>query len=166
MYAVMDSDALIKIAKSSIKETILSNISADIPKKVKQETVDEGIKNGYPDAIVISRNIQAGKIKVQETKSFKDVEQTILSLNLTGGEADAFRLFNTDKSYSCIITDDQKFIDLIGGLGVPYLTPSSLLVYLVSQKRITAGEAIRYLDKLEPMISEEEYILTKEELSK
>lgn len=163
----MDSDALIKITKSSVKEMVLSNISTDIPKKVEQETVDDGKKSGHPDAVVIERNIQAGKIKVRETRSSDVSERIIASLNISGGESDSLRLFSNNRgNYDCIITDDQKFIDLIDGLEIPFLTPSALLVYLVNQKRVSPDQALQYLDKMKPMISKEEYILTKEELSK
>jgi hypothetical protein len=143
------------------------NISTDIPKRVKQETVDEGKKSGHPDAVVIDHNIQAGKIKVRETKGSDYSEQIIASLNISGGESDSLRLFSNGRdNYDCIITDDQKFIDLIDGLGIPFLTPLSLLVYLANQKKISQDQALQYLDKMKPMISKEEYILTKEELSK
>jgi len=46
------------------------------------------------------------------------------------------------------------------------LTPSALLVYLANQKKISLEQALQYLDKMKPMISKEEYILSKEELRK
>jgi hypothetical protein len=83
MRAVLDSDVLIKITKSSVKETVLSDISADMP-KVKEEVVDEGKKRGCPNSVVIDHNMRAGKIKVLETSRTDYTERMVAGLNILG----------------------------------------------------------------------------------
>ncbi|MGH9922380.1 MAG: hypothetical protein ACRD38_06485, partial [Nitrososphaerales archaeon] len=91
MHVVMDTDALIKIAKSSLKELITSSISVHIPMSVKKESVDEGKVRRFPDAISLENNIQTGRIRVVKTKKTKGVEDVIQNLQLEGGEADSLR---------------------------------------------------------------------------
>ena len=38
----MDSDALIKVTKASVKDVIVSNIEVFVPEEVEREIVDEG----------------------------------------------------------------------------------------------------------------------------
>ena len=152
----MDTDALIKIVKVSLKELIASNISIHIADGVREESVDEGKAKGYPDAILIEQNLQAGKIKVVKTRENKCNEIVTRDLRLRGGEADSLKLFRQGK-FDSIVSDDQKFLDLIDGLGIPFLTSSALLLYLYKKGIISREDARKNMEKLRPMISNEEY---------
>ncbi len=163
MNIVIDTDALIKISKSSLKELITSNISVNIPSAVKKESVEEGKMRGFPDAILLDNNIQKGRINVVSTKKKRDVEDIIKILQLEGGEADSFRLFHQGK-YDSIVSDDQKFLELVDSVGIPFLTPGALIVYLYKVKKISLEEARKCVDKIQHMISDEEYSVTMEEL--
>ena len=163
MQAVMDADALIKIAKVSLKELIVSNISVHIPNAVKEESVDEGKARGYPDALLIEKNLQAGKISVVKTKRNKTDESITKDLQLTGGEADSLNLFHQGE-YDTIVSDDQRFLELVDSLGIPFLTPAALLFHLYKQGIISGADARRYMEKLRPMISNEEYFATTDML--
>jgi len=165
MRIVMDSDVLIKVTKASIKDLIASNFEVHIPSEVKKEAVDEGKLGGYPDALAIDENIVQRKLKVAETRRVEAIEELIKSLSLLGGEADSVRLFRQG-NYEAIASDDSRFIQLVQGLGIPYMTPSALLIHLWKSKAIPRQEARRYLDKIREFISSEEYLASIDELRK
>jgi len=154
---------LIKITKASVKDVIVSNIEVFVPREVKREVVDEGKTKGYPDAVVVEDNIEKGKIKAIDTKPNELMESVIESLHLFGGEADSFRLFKQD-NYDAITSDDQRFLDLIDGLGIPFTTPTSLLLYLWKIGKTSRQETHKYLEKMRELISSEEYLTSMEEL--
>jgi len=159
----MDTDALIKITKSSLKELITDNITVNIPGTVKKESVDEGKVRLFPDAILVERNIQKGRINVVKTKKKGIVEDIIKNLQLEGGEADSLRLFHQGR-YDSIVSDDQKFLELVDSVGIPFITPAALIVYLYRMHKLSLAEAHKYIDKIKHMISDEEYSITMEEL--
>jgi len=165
MRIVMDSDVLIKVTKASIKDLIVSNCEVHIPSEVKKEAVDEGKLEGYPDALAIDENIAQGKLKVAETRRVEAIEKLIKSLSLLGGEADSIRLFRQG-NYEAIASDDSRFIDLVQGLGIPYMTPGALLIHLWKSKAISRQEARHYLDEIREFISSEEYLASIDELGK
>lgn len=154
---------MIKVTKASVKDAMVSNIEVFIPREVKRETVDEGKRKGYPDAAVVEDNIRRGKIKAIDTRSSELTERLIESLHLLGGEADSFRLFKQG-SYDAITSDDQRFLDLIDGLGIPFTTPTSLLLYLWKTGKVSRQETRKYLEKMKELISSEEYLTSIEEL--
>jgi predicted nucleic acid-binding protein len=163
MKIVMDTDALIKIVKSSLKELIVSNISIHIPNAVKEESVDEGKAKGYPDALLLERNLQLGKIDVVKTKRKRKDESIVKGLQLMGGEGESLKLFQQGE-YDSIVSDDQKFLDLIDSLGIPFLTPAAVLLHLYREGVISKAEARKSMSKLRPMISNEEYFTTMDAL--
>ncbi len=159
----MDTDVLIKVTKSSLKDLVASNFDVFIAEGVKREAVDEGKEKGYPDAILIERNISEDKIKRVIAGTDEATENIIRGLRLIGGESDTLRLFMRG-NYDAIASDDQRFLDLIDGLGLPFMTPSSLLLYLWRNGKISEQETRSYLGKMKELISEEEYLVSMEEL--
>lgn len=133
--------------------------------EVKKETVNEGKARSYPDALAIDQNINRDKLKVAETRRVEAVERIISSLGLLGGEADIVRLFRQG-NYRAVASDDSRFIDLTEGLGIPYMTPGALLIYLWKSKAISKQETRHCLDKIKALISPEEYLASVEELWK
>ena len=155
----MDSDALIKITKGSMKEPIVSAFEVHIPAKVRAETVEEGKAGGHPDATLIEQNVSRGKIKVVEAAKSTAIERIIAGINLVGGEADSVRLFRQG-GYDAIASDDSRFVGLLHGLGIPYLTPAAMVIYLVRRKRISREEGRQRLEALSESISSDEYLAT------
>lgn len=159
----MDSDALIKITKASIKDMVVSMFEVHIPSKVKVESVDEGKAGGYADAVIIEDNVDKGMLKVAEAAKTTATERIIAGIKLVGGEADSVRLFKQG-GYDAIASDDIRFVRLLEGLRIPYLTPAALIVFLVRRKRISISEGRRCLEELRPFISSEEYLTTLDAL--
>lgn len=154
----MDSDTLIKLTRAGAKEAVASAAEAVVPPKVEKEAVDEGKEGGFPDAFEIERNLKKGLIRVAKAPKTNETEVIIKKLGLKGGEADVFRLFRAGKCKG-IASDDQKFLDLLAALNIPFATPSALIIYAWKQEKIDKKACFRLLEKLRPMVSEEEYQL-------
>jgi len=68
--------------------------------------------------------------------------------------------------HEAIAGDDTTFIDLVQGLGIPYMTPGALLIHLWRSKAISGQEARRHLDEIREFASSEEYLGSIDELGK
>lgn len=165
MYFGVDSDTLIKVTKAGAKETVASVANLVIPPEVERETVDEGKEEGFPDALEIERNIKKNTLDVPETPRKGETENVIEKLGLSGGEADVFRLFKAGECES-IASDDQKFLDLMERLEVPYVSSSALVIYAWRAGALSEEDCLEYLEKMKHMISEEEYQLSLHELER
>lgn len=143
----MDSDCLIKLVKSSLKEVVCRSFTVLMPPLVKQEIVEDG--RGRPDAMIVADNLARKLLSV--TKESKSAAR---------GEEAVFTVFQSGR-FDAICSDDRKFIKRLRLFQVPYLTPAVLIAVLVKEKRLTVGEALQKLESLSPMISDEEYSTVK-----
>jgi len=159
----IDSDTLIKLTRAGAKEVVASAVEIVVSPEVKKETVDEGKSGGFPDAFEIERNIKRGLIKVVRARKAGETETIVRELGLMGGEAGVFRLF-MDGKCKAVASGDQKFLDLIEALNIPFVTSSALIVYLWKNGKIEKDVCLKLMKKLEPMISDEEYQLALFEL--
>ncbi len=142
MKIVMDSDVLIKLTKTGSKEIIVSLLEVIIPKRVHEETVIES--EDSPDARTIQENINEGKIHVSGSSGHDKGEIEVLRLYRSGG-------------FALIVSDDKKFLNHLERSNIPYLTSSSLIVYLFYKKMLTKEDTIRYIDNLKVHISKDQY---------
>jgi len=142
MKIVMDSDVLIKITKTGSKEIIVSLLEVIIPERVHEETVIES--KDSPDARTIQENINEGKIQVSGSPGHDK------------GEIEALRLYRSG-GFALIASDDKKFLNHLEKFNIPYLTSSSLIVYLFYKKTLTKEDTIKYIDSLKVHISKDQY---------
>lgn len=159
----MDSDALIKLTKASSKELVASEFTIILPPQVRTECVEQGKAAGYPDAIMIEENLRRNLLTVGRAAKDPSTETILTGLGLTGGEADVLRLFKSG-SADLIVGDDQRFLQLLEGMGVPFATPGALLVALVHSGRLLKRKGLEHLGKLAQHISEAEYLETRQAL--
>ncbi len=151
MKIVVDSDVLIKLTKTGSKEIIVSLMDVYIPMRVHEETVKES--NGCSDAIKIQENVNKGKIHVAgSTKHNK-------------GEIEALRLYRSGE-FESIVSDDRKFLNYLERDNIPYLTSSSLIVYLLYRNRISREDTIKYIDNLKMYISNDQYLTAMSEVQR
>jgi len=155
MKIVMDSDCLVKLAKSGAKETIVSAIEVFIPVLVKKETVDQAKKHGYQDAFIIEENINKEVLHVAKHHLKKPSP-----LSATKGEADVLSLYLAG-DYDAIASDDQRFLSRLEAANIPYLTPTACLIYLSKNERVEKRAALEMLESLKPFVSREEYAVAK-----
>lgn len=151
MKIVIDSDALIKLTKSGAKELITEYFDVAIPERVYEETVTEA--DGYPDAKEIERNIEAKRIVVKEAQQEEKGEMAVLDLYKRGDD-------------DLLVSDDRRFLKHLAANGIPYLTPTFLIVNLLHRRKISKKCAENYIDNLKMYISEEEYLTAIEEVLK
>ena len=143
MKVVMDSDVLIKFTKTGCKEAIVSLLEVSIPDRVYEETVIE--PKGCLDAIKIQENIDNGMILVQGLPSRDKGELEALKLYKSGG-------------FELIASDDRKFLNSLDRNCIPYLTSSSMVVYLLYDNKISLEDTIKYIDNLKMYISQRQYL--------
>jgi len=155
MKLVMDSDSLIKLTKAGAKEIVLNNIEVSIPPSVMNETTQS--KDKFPDALKIHENINRGLLKVKNPSNNPFVK----SLGIKGGEAQVLLLHD---SSSVISSDDAKFLNLLENLNIPYLTPASVIVFLLKKGTIRKDESRKLLENLKEFVSDEEYHLAMDEV--
>nr|MDO8082803.1 hypothetical protein [Candidatus Freyarchaeota archaeon] len=163
MKLVIDSDSLIKLTKAGAKDILLDNIEAYIPPKVREECVTVAKGEGFADAFEIDENLKKKRIKESEPARTQDVEEEVKHLGLGGGEADVFRLYRTGE-FDMVSTDDSMFIRILDEFGIPYLTPSAVILYIYWRGVLSLEKIREILKKLRDLVSEEEYHLTMDEL--
>jgi peptidoglycan hydrolase-like amidase len=151
MKVVVDSDVLIKLTKTGSKEAIVSLLEVSIPMRVYEETVTES--KGCLDAIKIQDNIDVGKIQVQG-HSARDK-----------GEFEALKLYRSG-DFELIVSDDRKFLNYLDRNDIPYLTSSSIIVYLLHKNKISKEDTIKYIDNLKMYISKRQYLIAISEVQK
>jgi predicted nucleic acid-binding protein len=151
MKVVADSDVLIKLTKTGSKEVIVSLVKIFIPKRVYEETVTES--KGYIDANKIRENIKEGKIQVAGLSMCDKGEIEALKLYKSGG-------------FELIVSDDKKFLNYLERNDIPYLTSSSLIVYLLYKNKISKEDTIKYIDNLKMYISKGQYLTAMSEVQR
>lgn len=122
-----------------------------LSQRVHKETVIES--KSYPDASKIEENINEGKIHVAEQSRHDKGETEALELYRSGG-------------FESIVSDDKKFLNYLGRNNIPYLTSSSLIVYLLYKKRLSKEDTIKYIDNLKFYISREQYLTAQSEVQR
>jgi len=87
------------------------------------------------------------------------------TLRLKGGEVDVYSLFQKGGS-TAIASDDQKFIKKMTEINIPCITPTALIIYTWRTGGIDKEKASQLLENIKPMVSDQEYILSKLEIEK
>ncbi len=163
MKLIVDSDVLIKLAKTSLKETATSAFTISIPRGVVVESVDRGKEAGFPDALKIEENIRQNRIAIRTPRRNQVAEPIVRDLRLASGEGEVLLLFRSG-GYDAVASDDRRFLQTLDALRIPYVTSSSLLVLMVRMKHINARQALVDLERLAEFIGENEYLLARNAL--
>lgn len=148
---IIDSDALIKLAKAGFLEQICKRYSCAITAEVKSESVDEGKKRFYKDALKIEELIDKKLLKIIELKKLSDIKG-----NFGKGEVSAVNLYFQEKN-NTIVTDDSAFIRYLEEENVNFILPADIILLMKRSKKIDEKTALRYLDKMKHFIREEVY---------
>ncbi len=144
----MDSDCLIKLAKSGLKEPICKKDEVTIPFVVRQEVVDAGKNKGTPDAEWVEKNIQRGTLRVT-------VARKSGSILPTKGDQALIETFHLG-GYDVIATDDGKLIRSLKSIGIQWTLPGLLIYSLYQRKKIDKMTGLDWLEKLSSFISDDE----------
>ncbi len=166
---VLDSDGLIKLAKSGVLENILDCFGCFISNEVFKEAILEGQKLGFEDAFIINTLLKKKKLKVRKhslnKKASKLLENTV---GLGAGEISSFHLFYNIKA-SALVTDDQHFLRFLEQKNIAFVLPGDLIHKMLVLGKINKKDATNALEKIRPLIKEEVFNKIKlkiEEVSK
>ncbi len=160
MKLVMDSDALIKGTKVSLKEVLCSRTEVLVSQEVEREVVSEGLAGGYADALPVQTNIREGRIQVQAGRG---TPSNLRELPIDAGELSTLSLY-LEAEADAIVSDDARFLRTLDELRIPYATLGSLLVLARRRGWLDSSESGDILQELRPLISDAEYHLTSQAL--
>lgn len=158
MAFLIDSDALVKITKAGLKETLTAHLDLRMAPVVAKEVIQEGKRLGHADAAEVERNLKRKRLRI--TTAPRATPKAAL---FKGGEADLVALYESG-NYAAVISDDQHFLKRAIEFGIEVLTPSAALVLLVGKRTLSKRTACDRLASLRPYISAEEFTLTSREL--
>src|SRR5256885_16450546 len=88
MNLAIDTDALIKLTKSSSKAAVGKAFTVLVPPEVERECVEQGKAGGFPDALRVEENVEKGALTGRKPKRSARTEAMVGDLRLSGGEAD------------------------------------------------------------------------------
>jgi rRNA-processing protein FCF1 len=146
MHILMDSDCLIKLTKTGLKESICKEDEVTIPSVVKKEVVEAGKSKGLLDAELVEKNIEEGLLRVIGKREF--------SASAKGDQA-LIETFNRG-GYEVIATDDIKLIRSLKSIGIRFILPGLLIYSLYQRKKIDRATGLEWLEKLSSYISNDE----------
>lgn len=155
MKIVMDSDCLVKLTKSGVKEAVLAALETSIPLLVQKETVEEAKKRDYPDAFIIEDNVHKRMLRVVPAG-----RKRMAALPVSKGEAEVMALY-LDGGYDAVASDDKRFLKKLEAAGIPYLTASACVVFLNRRGKASRRDVVGMLNRLRPFISAEEYEIAR-----
>src|SRR5262245_40627051 len=143
---ILDSDALIKLNQAEVLRLVAEAFECIVPSAVYGEVVEDGVSNGYPDAVSIQGIIDESVLVVNP------VEGTDVGLRLGAGETAIFQLM-AQFPEAIIVSDDRRFLSVLAAHGVLSLTPADMLLVLRRRNVIGAEGAMAALDAMRTSIS-------------
>lgn len=155
---ILDSDALIKLTHAEAIFKVCETFNCLITNEIKEETVEEGKKRFYPDALVIEKLIKDTLVKIRDPKRKPNIKE-----DFGKGEKSVLGLYYSIR-HSIIVSDDLTFIRHLENENIPFFVPSDLIILLKKLGKISLKEALYFLDKIKVFIKEEVYNEAKKEL--
>jgi len=151
MKIVMDADCLIKLTKAQLKEAVCEAFVILVPRRVREEVMVNASE--HPECPVIEANLNRGALtEVPGVSSQAKGEEAALALYQAGPCAG-------------IATDDKRFARRLQMLGVPYVTPGVFVWLLVKRGRLTVDEGLGKLERLAPLVSDDEIAVVRLKLA-
>jgi len=135
---------------------ILNSFQCSITEEVYDETVIRGMERAHDDAYEINGLIKEGKLKVENIKNNKLVENMLENRTFGVGECSTLHLFHNLYA-KVIVTDDRAFLNLLDRNNISYIIPTDLIVRLNELKVITKDESINFLDAIKVYVSGQNY---------
>lgn len=147
---LLDSDALIKLTKSSLINTLTKNLKCIITKEVYSEAVIRGKERYYKDAFVIEEIVKNKQLDIKNLRISKEIT----------GEISVLALAKKNKRH-IIVTDDRKFISILEREVIKFLVPTDMIILLYQLKKIDKINASKALEKIKGIITRYDYEYSK-----
>lgn len=156
----IDSDGLIKLAKSNILKNVLKSFNCNITNEIYNETVTEGKNKLYEDAFFIGDLVDKNLLQVKDTKY--RIPSNILkeTKNLGKGEVSVLSLY-FEIGTKAIISDDLAFLKLLKKFEIPFIIPIDLIIMMVNMKTLKREKAQSAIEKIRGFVREECYAKAK-----
>jgi len=155
---ILDSDALIKLTYSKAIFMVCKTFNCLITNEIKEETVEEGKKRFYPDALVIEKLIKDNLVKIRDPKRKPSIKE-----DFGKGEKSVLGLYHSTRN-SIIVSDDSAFIKHLEDKNIQFFVPADLIILLKKLNKISLKDAVYFLDGMRVFIKEEVYNEAKKEL--
>jgi predicted nucleic acid-binding protein len=141
---VFDSSTLILLAKAELLVQVVEEIRITITDVVEKECTR---KQELPDAKLIKKLVEEGKIKVQNYDVEKKGKKLSKDFNMGVGEVSSLLLA---KKRECILaTDDRQALKVCKILHIPFLTAIHFLLRLYEKGAINQELALARVKTLE-----------------
>ena len=140
---VVDSSALILLAKCGLIEKLCDSYQIVAPSSVIDEVASENMIKRFPDAAIIADLISNSKIKEQNPKTV-DLQ---LPVTLGQGETDALFLARELKN-SIFATDDDKAIKASRFFKISFIVAPRIVAEMFRLKKISYQSAKQAIEKL------------------
>ena len=160
MYKLLiDSDALIKLAKIGLLDDVTRAFNVEITEEICNETVMEGKKRLYEDADKIKEFVDSKRIVIIKDKMRKI--KSLIKENLGSGE---LSIINSKKRGHIIVTDDFSFTKYLQIKKIIPISSANLIFALKEKSILTKQQAEDSLEKLKPYIRNDIYINVKNDM--
>jgi hypothetical protein len=155
---LLDADALIKLNRAGVLETILEALDCVAPEAVYDEVVTEGRARKYADADVIGEMLSR-LCDVVKTRGSETARR-----GLGRGELAVLELANHERD-ATVVSDDRDFLAVLDSLNLESLMPAGLLVVLARTRTISLQRADDALEKMRGLISVQNYDAARSDLA-
>ncbi|MDK2831840.1 MAG: hypothetical protein PWQ63_1383 [Methanolobus sp.] len=154
MRILLDADASIKLTKIGLIEILASEFSLILTDVVYDEHVNVGIKNNYPDAMIMKGLVSQGAITVGRTDN--EYPSMNNDFNLDRGEASLLNYYMQNE-VDLMVSDDEKFLKALNELELPFIPSASTILMCVNRNLISKEQGLEFLDSLKFMIKDEHF---------
>ncbi|MGH2458586.1 MAG: hypothetical protein ACRDIY_06930 [Chloroflexota bacterium] len=150
MRLLIDADGLIKVHRAGILGDVLRVFSCAVPGPVFHEVVTRGKAYLHQDAEEIEV-LLAGSAEIVPVHA-----RTLPESGLGSGELAVLDLVSRDRD-SVVMSDDRRFLSALATEGIPFLTPTDVLVIMARRRDLAPDQARDALERLRPAIREAAY---------
>jgi hypothetical protein len=153
-----DATSLITCAKFQLEGRLILDSVLDvarivITREVQQETVEAGLAGGYPDAVAIKEQIDAGRIEVRSVARTSDRFEEVLNLyGLQEGDKAVVRLALQAKDVAATVTDDRLFYIVLHRCGHQALFLPDFIEKAVADHVCDATTGLQFLLAISPRL--------------
>ncbi|PKO24195.1 MAG: hypothetical protein CVU38_00120 [Chloroflexi bacterium HGW-Chloroflexi-1] len=153
---IFDASALIAAAKTTVQgwllpDDVLTYAQVVVPPTIKQETVDQGVGQGYADAHELDARITSHQISVSPISLVEPVfDRVVSAYGVERGDKEVLKLCRQTSVYEHVIVDDRLLYIILHRFEMrPWFLPD-LVVEMVRQRFMPSERGEKALIALKP----------------
>jgi len=148
---LLDADALIKLNRAGVLDTIARTFACVVPHEVYREAVVEGISKGYPDAYSLKAIIDGQMTAARPVAAAPDDSGA-----RGGGDRAILSHYGLNPDY-VVVSDDRGLLGALTRSGAAPVTPAALIVESSRMGRVSVSEARQALRRIRRIIRQDTY---------